>query len=160
MLPEYCHPEDIEKRPRGFVEFPPRFFELITARVLDVSNTGIEELPENLLPPCVQTICMDHNYLTKIPRRKGGFRNDKNIGLSVADNKIKEVPEDIRYGDYPGNLNVADNEIRNLPKWVGNLDTVYNMNLEGNPLSPEAEEVLKTRGVKCDPRWWDPSLSH
>lgn len=182
----------------GFTHFPPEILSLAeTLEVLDLSGNALSELPDALaqLRKLRIIFCSD-NQFTELPEVLGNCPELRMIGfkanrirtvsakalptqlrwLTLTDNQIEALPEEIarctqlqklmlagnQLKTLPASLahcqrleliRIAANQLRELPAWLFALPRLSWLAYSGNPLGAALESKLLTTAVVKDIPW-------
>jgi len=63
--------------------------------------------------------------------------------LNVSDNRIKEIPQNVKKLKSVVSMNLANNQLKDLPKEFSRLKNLKTLILAGNPMNHETIEKLK-----------------
>jgi C-terminal of Roc, COR, domain/Ras of Complex, Roc, domain of DAPkinase/Leucine rich repeat/Leucine Rich repeats (2 copies) len=102
--------------------------------ILDLSGSGLSELPESLGQLTnLSVLDLNRNRLSELPAWLGQLTN-----LSVLDlggNRLSELPESLGQLTNLIRLNLSGNRLSGLPAWLGQLTNLTVLELSGNRLS-------------------------
>ncbi len=127
----------------GLTQFPPEIFDLAdTLEILDLSGNALSELPDDLYRlHKLRIIFCSNNQFIELPEALGRCAELSMIGFKA--NKIRRVsakslPAKLRW------LTLTDNEIETLPQEIGDCHYLQKLMLAGNRL-----QTLPSTLVNC-----------
>lgn len=92
-----------------------------------LTNFPIVSLHDNL-----KEISLTHNMITSLT--EGHLSNMPNLcTLTIANNKITDLPENISTLNHLANLDLSNNDLKTLPLSLGNMDQLSCLSIDGNP---------------------------
>ncbi|DBA01777.1 TPA: hypothetical protein N0F65_010187 [Lagenidium giganteum] len=99
-----------------------------TLREIDVIVSNLTTLPSDLHLkwPYVRTAYFDHGQLGHVPPVLGQMALDS---LSLVDNNISVIPDDIFADKYFQYLSLNSNPLTVMPSQLGHLDTMYELQI-------------------------------
>ncbi|MFX0147216.1 MAG: leucine-rich repeat domain-containing protein [Candidatus Hodarchaeota archaeon] len=113
-------------------------------RIIDLSNSGINEIPKNVNNlRNLENLILTNNNLRFLPDSICELKNLNYLDLSL--NKMLELPEAISNLKSLKNLNLYDNKLKKLPNSFGGLESLEKLSIEFNELTelPESFSNLK-----------------
>jgi Leucine-rich repeat (LRR) protein len=119
-----------------------------------LNNFGLLSIPEDVFSCSgIKELDLSNNLLTEIPSKL--FANSPEIErLSIRNNKIKILPENIEILKSLKVLNISSNEIKSLPKSIINLLSLKIIILEENPLEEPPLEIA-VQGIEVIKKWFE-----
>jgi len=136
----------ISIRNRDLTEIPVQVFRFAKLRVLDLQGNTITEPNAKLfeLIPALEELSLQDNLLEKIPEE---IKNLKNLHkLNLRKNKISEVP--LVLGSLPlQSLDISDNKLTVFPEALLNLNDLQRLWLQSNEIADLPAQIAQLESL-------------
>ena len=137
------HAEALDLSNTGLPELPESLGHLAALQTLELSGNQLSALPESLGQlTSLQGLLLIRNQLTVLPESLGQLTDLRQLNLS--DNRLTVLPASLGQLTALEMLDLSSNRLSTLPEWFGRLDELRKLYLHDNPHLGLPAEVLGT----------------
>ncbi|KAK4120084.1 L domain-like protein [Parathielavia appendiculata] len=130
----------------NFKVFPKALASCASLETVAIRSNGMDEIPENALPPRLRCLILTDNRLTSLPSTIGDCERLEQCML--AGNQLDCLPVEIARCKQLAVLRLSSNKLSTLPSWLFTLPELAFLSFANNPCaSPITNGVHTPRGV-------------
>ncbi|ORY56317.1 uncharacterized protein BCR38DRAFT_451018 [Pseudomassariella vexata] len=117
----------------NFTVFPKELASCPALEMVAFRDNGMEDIPEDVLPPRLRWLILTNNALTKLPKSIGKCSRLQKCMLS--ENQLHDLPEEMMACQKLGLLRLSANRIETLPSWLFQMPELSFLSFADNPCS-------------------------
>lgn len=130
---------------KGIEELPDELGELTSLKTLNLSYNNITELPDSIiLLKNLESLLLTRNKIERLPNGIGNLSKLETLDISY--NPIVKIPRELGLYQNLSSLDASFCEIERLPLELTNLISLKDFNIEDNPIEFPPQKVVK-RGL-------------
>ncbi|KAH8887816.1 outer arm dynein light chain 1 [Thozetella sp. PMI_491] len=144
----------------NFKVFPKELASCPQLEMVAFRSNGMEEIPENSLPPRLRWLILTDNQLSALPASIGQCPRLQKCML--AGNRLQALPSEMAQCKKLGLLRLSANQLESLPPWLFELPELAFLSFAGNPCSrPGANgETARSAPGLANVSWGDLRIEH
>ncbi|KAK0732970.1 hypothetical protein B0T26DRAFT_1587 [Lasiosphaeria miniovina] len=142
-----------------FAVFPKELAKCPNLEMVAFRSNGMEEIPEDALPPQLRWLILTDNRIASLPASIG--RCARLQKCMLAGNQLRVLPAAMVHCTKLGLLRLSANRLEALPTWLFGLPELAFLSFAGNPCAaPTVNGATKTPFGLADIDWADLEVQH